>query len=523
MKKKLGALCLSFFGLISVLSLPAIAATDMNDIVFEVEQFYVTGDIPAKEEAINEVLLAANGKKYNLSELQAVAKSVEQILRDAGYAFYRIVLPPQTLDSGKVTLKSISFSLGKVEIKGNDYFDDINIRRSLPSLSEDSPLNTYELAESLKVANHNSSKQVKLIFKQSEVADKVEAEISVAEERPYNMSLMFNNAGTTDSGIFRLTAAVQHNNLWNLDHSFNASYTTSPSHADEVMQYGFSYNMPIYVLKGWLSGYYAKSDMNTGVVAGGFDISGSGEMYGLHYLQYLPKFKSYEHWFNVGIDNRFFDNNILFETANIGTDVRSVPFSLRYKAELPWKSAQFKFHIEWAKNIDFGGHNTQADYSATRSGARRDWDLLRYGMSARIYKAQWLFSAAFTGQYSDMPLISGEQIGLGGTYSIRGYKERESSADSGLVLHLEVHTPRWHDANMVTFYDYGYGSQRAPLAGELKSWDLSSLGVGFRWQWKKYIFASLDWAFALNDAPINQFNNTQAGASRLHGNIMLRY
>jgi len=498
-------------------------ATDLNDITFKVDRFLLSGEVPGKRQEIDEILTAVQGKQYNLKELQQVAKRVETVIRQQGYAFYRVTVPPQTLSEGQITLNIIAFSLGKVNIKGNEYFDDNNIRRSLPALSEDNPLNTHALAESLKVANYNASKQVKLTFKQSEVADKVEAEIVVAEERPYHASLIFNNAGTKDTGYFRLTAALQHNNLWNLDHTFNASYTTSPGHADEVMQYGVSYNMPIYFLKGWLTGYYAKSDVDTGVVAGGFDISGSGEMYGFHYLQYLPKFKRYEHWFNIGIDNRFFDNNIIFEQQNIGTDVRSVPFSMQYKGEIPWKNMQFNFNIEWAKNIDVGSHNSNLSYAISRVGAKKDWDLIRYGVTATTNYHQWLFRLIFNGQYTDDTLISGEQIGLGGTYSVRGYKERESSADSGDVLHLEVHTPSWKNINLLTFFDYGHGSQRSTFPGEPKDWDIASLGIGARWQWRKYIFANIDLAFALKDAPELQSNPTNAGDNRIHGSIVLRY
>jgi len=304
-----------------------VGAIELNDIRFHVDRFKLSGELPAKEKEINALLEAGKDKQYSLKQLHALAQKVEAEIRAEGYAFHRVVVPPQSLSKGEVQFNIVAFTLGAVDIKGNEYFDNANIRRSLPSLVEEQPLNTTALKNALKVANYNQSKQVKLTFKQSKVADKVAATLFVAEQRPYNASLIFNNAGTKETGRFRLTAAIQHNNLWNLDHSFNASYTLSPDHAAEVMQYGVSYKMPIYQLKGWLTGYYAKSDANTGVVAGGFYISGSGEMYGFHYLQYLPKIEGYTHWLNIGIDNRFFDNNILFKQQNIGVDVRSTPFS----------------------------------------------------------------------------------------------------------------------------------------------------------------------------------------------------
>lgn len=523
-RKKLLLLCIINLCLIIV---PTISnAKDVNEISFEVKKFTLKGDIPETLSGVEAILLGAEKKKYTLKGLRKLAQDVESAIRKQGYAFHRVIVPPQSLIAGNVNLKVISFALGDITITGNEYFDDENIRRSIPALQEGDAINTYKLSQALKVANYSASKQLKLTFKQSEISNKVKAEIGVIEERPYHISLIGNNAGTSDTGSFRLTLALEHNNLWGLDHSINASYTTSPGHAEDIIQYGISYNIPVYSLKGWVTGYYVSSDADTGKVAGGFDISGSGQMYGVHYLQYLPKFKRlkyYEHWFDIGIDSRFFDNDILFGQDNIGSNVRSVPINLRYQGEFPWKDMKFNFHIEWAKNTGAGSYNNQSDYENNRYGAVQNWDLIRYGMSSSVNFLQWQFRANFSGQYTDQALISGEQIGLGGTYSIRGYSERETGADSGNILHLEMHTPEWKDLHLLTFFDYGQGRRRAAQAGELENWHISSVGLGARWHWQRYLSVSLDWAVALNEVPSTLTNRTQAGDSRLHGSIMLRY
>jgi len=494
-----------------------------EDIRFQVDQFILVGELPGEADTINQLLGNAQGKSYSLTSLQALSKRIEYILHDDGYTFYRVILPPQSLADGVVNFKIIAYNLGAIEIIGNDYFDENNILRSMPALQKETPLNTHDLAETLKVANHHPAKQIYLTFKQSETEGKVDAEISVAEQRPYNISLIMNNAGTKDSGYYRITAAVQHNNLWNLDHSFNASYTTSPDHADSVIQYGFDYNAPIYPLKGWLSAYYVYSDIDTGIVAGGFNVSGTGEMYGISYQQYLPRIENYEHWLTAGLDNRFFDNNIQFEFQEIGTDVRSTPFHLGYRAEYPWKSTLFSYNVQWLRNVGYGSYNSALDYNLARLGADNNWDAFRYGFDISSYLGEWLFKLNFNGQHSPDLLIPGEQIGLGGTYSVRGYQERETSADSGQVLRLEVNTPHWYGIYLASFFDYGHGRQTATLPEEPSEWNIGSLGFGGRWQWRNYIFVSVDLAFALMDAPQTQEQNTRAGDNRVHASIILRY
>lgn len=504
----------------SVMVNQSIAETP-QPIRFLVDQFIVLGASPLSSDEIEELLKPYQHKQYDLSHLQKVAKALELAIRDQGFAFYRVVLPPQTLSEGQVKLRVISFAINKIDVEGNEHFDNDNIKASLPGLIQGESPNTQSLSEYLKVSNRHPSKQTKLTFKQSETVDSIDAKIDVTDQRPYNATLIINNTGTETTGEFRLTGAVQHSNLWNMDHIVNGSYTTSPDHADTVQQYGVNYSAPIYPLKSWLSAYYAYSDVDNGVIASDFTVTGSGEMYGIHYLQYLPRLGRYEHWLDIGIDNRFFINDIKFLNQPIGTDVRSVPFSILYKGEIPWAMLLFNYHIQWVTNTDFGGHNTQQHYSNSRFNAKQDWDLIRYGANLKSNLGQWWFTANFSGQYSHKPLISGEQLGIGGSYTVRGYNERETSADTGEILKLEVHTPRWQGINLLTFFDYGHGRQQNTLPGVKQTWTFSSVGIGARWQWRQHLLASIDLAHALDDGIST--DGTQAGTNRIHASLVLRY
>lgn len=493
-------------------------ATTPEEISFEVNDFVIEGDSPLLKEEIDQQLQSEGHKRHTLLSLQKVGKELEQFIRSKGHAFYRVVLPPQTLNNGIISLKVVDFKVSDIEVSGNQYFDKDNIIASLPGLKQGESPNTRNIAEYIKVANRHPAKQVKLTFKQSDAVDSIKANIVVSDQRPYQASLIINNTGSETSGEFRMTAAVQHANLWNMDHILNGSYTSSPDNLSNVQQYGVNYSIPLYKLKSWLSAYYAYSNVDTGVVANDFDVTGSGEMFGIHYLQYLPRIARYEHWLDLGIDNRYFINDIRFLGTQIGTNVRSVPFSAMYKGGYEWPLTKLGFYLQWLKNTDLGGHNTQQHYIATRLNSKQDWDLYRYGVNITGNLKRWIFSVKLTGQYANSSLISGEQIGLGGSYSVRGYNERETSADAGEVVNLEIYTPRWKGLNFLTFYDYGHGRKQDVQPGELKKWTVSSIGVGARWQWKTHVQTRVDLAHTLEQA-----GSTNAGTNRIHASIILRY
>jgi len=496
------------------------AAPPPAEITFSVKKFTLEGPSPLPSETIQDYLQPLQNRSYTLNSLLEVTQGLERIIRTKGYPFYRVGLPPQTLSGGEVKLSIVSFLLDQIQVTGNQYFSKDNILQSLPFLKPGQSPNIKGLSETIKVANKHPSKQLAITFKESASDGKIDANISVADQRPFQATAILNTIGTPGTGDFRITAALQHSNLWGWDHILNGSYTTSPNHADKVQQYGFSYSIPWYSLGGWFNAYYAHSNVNNGTVASDLAITGSGDMYGFHYQQLLPKWNLYDHWLDIGLDNRLFTNNITFLGTAINNDVRSVPVSIEYKAEFPWHTAQLGYNIQWVSNTGIGNLNDQTSYSNVRTHAHQNWNALRYGANVQYAIDQWTLNTTFSGQYTEEPLIAGEQLGLGGTYIIRGYQEREISADKGELLNFEITTPQYYQVNLFTFYDFGHGHNIGALAGETKNWDLHSTGVGAHWQWRKHLLATVTYAQALSDASAT---GTQAGYSRIHATIIVRY
>ncbi len=489
---------------------------------FMVNKFSVEGESIASILSDSEVtayLKPLQEKPYNLKELQDVGKGLETMIRDEGFAFYRVILPPQSLNSGEVKLKIIAFNVGNIHVEGNEHFSTYGVLASLPELERDVSPNTHDLAAAVKVANKHPSKQIQLTFKQSETEDKIDANIKVTEQpRPYQFSLGFNNTGSDSSGEYRLTGGVQYSNLWGLDHVINASYTLPPDYADTIKQYGGTYALPIYQLNSWVNMYYASSSSNNGVVATDLTITGAGEMMGIHYQQFLPKWEKYEHSLDIGLDNKHFINDVQFKKVQLGSNVRSAPFSIAYKAEYPFEDIRSNYFAQWAINTGLGSDNTDTLYVKSRAGSNSSWQLFRYGATFMSSFKEWSLSASLTGQYSKDPLIAGEQIGIGGSYDVRGYEQRETGADNGQIVKIELTSPAWEKINAFVFYDYGHGSKEKPQAGELKQWSLSGTGIGAKWQWREYIASSLTFATALNDA-----TSTHAFNNRLLLNVNMRY
>lgn len=488
---------------------------------FQVNRFELEGTVPVDQAFIDELLTPYQNQSHSVESVLEVSAVLEKALHDEGYSFYRVVLPEQPVGkSGIVKLKIVAFTLGTIDIDGNKHFDDENIFNALPGLVIGESPNPNDLVHELKVASHHPLKNVRLTFKQSKTVNQLRATVDVVDAKPDNFALILSNTGSDSTGDYRLTGSYQHTNLFNKDHILNLSYTTSPEQTGDVKQYGGSYSLPIYSQRAWLTGYMVQSDVDSGTIAG-LDISGAGTMMGLHYLRYLGRIDTYEHWLDVGFDDRLFENDILFGTFSLIPDVRSAPISLTYKGEFPWRQQQFNFHVQYNANTGMGSDNNKLAYWGNRLYAERNWSHMRYGMTVTHAYKGWELKGNLSGQYTDDILISGEQFGLGGATSVRGYEEREISKDNGYTIKLEVSRPWFEKTRLVGFADFGEGSSENVLPGDPpKTQTIASIGAGIRWQYENKFLASIDLAHALKEGAAGQ---TDDGDNKIHATVMMNF
>lgn len=490
-----------------------------QDTRFAVTAYSVDGDNPLSAADTQSLLAPYTGEAMTIDRLQAAASVLENALKDRGYGFLRVIIPPQDA-RGTITLRVLAFKLNNVNVSGNKAFSTDNIRRSLPALAGGATPNLREIARAQALANDHPSKQVAVTIQQGRTPDTVDAAVKVDDAAPLQFFASLDNTGTKQSGHTRLGIGMSHSNLFDRDHSMTATYTTSPDgHRQDVQQYGIYYRAPVYAWNGALSGYYTKSDSNSGVVANFFNVSGSGEFYGLRWTHRLLPFGSYSHAAEFGIENRFFGSNVLFNNVAIGTDVRSQPLLLRYTGRLDGADYGLRGNLEFAHNLGGGSSNTDAAYAANRAGAGKDWQAWRYGFEGSKALGGWIATAKMRGQMSNDALIAGEQFGLGGSAGVRGFEEREGTGDQGLLGTLELTTPLLTDGlRAVLFTDAGQVRNHQAAAGIQARESAAGIGVGLRWQWRRNFSATLDWAQVLNGA-----GTSNKGDNRVHASLAFRY
>ena len=530
--KGLGNASRALAGLVGVVFVAMVAPAQAETPVvrFEVTRFVVEGENPLSEARTQEVLGPFLGAHAGVDGLLAAADALERAVQEAGVAFQRVVLPPQSLEEGRVTLRVAVFKVAQVEVRGARHHSEANIRRSLPALREGETPDTGALSRELSAANRLPWKSATLTFRESEtVAEGLDAVVEVEDRRPWLVWSGLDNTGSAATGPWRWSVGASAGNLFDRDHTVHASHVTSPGHGSQVRQWAVSYEAPVPALGGSVSGYYLRSEVDTGRVLDVFDVSGEGVFGGVFYTQELRRRGRLTHRLSVGVDDRHFDNDVVPAGALAGLaldlappPVRSRPVSVGYGAEYAAGDWGLDVWVRYARNLRSGGSNDDAVYGLNREGARARWDALRGGATLSwSLPGQWSVRGLLEAQMANEALIAGEQFGLGGVHSVRGFSEREVAGDDGVRGGLELWSPGLGASGVrfLGFVDAGrvFTARGAGASPEDTRDALASLGAGLRWSGKEHVSLRLDVATILEGT------GTREDGVRGHLSLLVQY
>jgi len=484
---------------------------------FEIQRYTVEGNTLLAQSDIDAVLAPYTGKDRNFGDIQRGIEALQEAYVSRGYNAVRVSLPEQDIRAGRVRLVVLEARINRVRVQGNRFFDETNLKAGFPSLREGAAPNTRNISRDAQLVNENPAKQASIALQAADDPGKVDATIRVSDEQPWRISAFLDNTGTPSTGYYRLGAGYQHANMFNRDQVLNAQVITSPGHVSDVKIFGVGYRVPLYGAGGTVDAIAGYSSVNSGTVQDLFNVSGKGRVFGVRYTQLLGRIDTYEHRAAFGFDYRAYDNDVTFvgTTVALVPDVTVRPLSLSYIGRLSQVGRDLSFNVSVSRNIPGGSNGGEEAIASQRLGAKAKYTITRLGLAyTQLLPSDFIVRAAVNAQQTGDLLIPGEQFGMGGADSVRGYYEREVANDVGRRFSLEVYGPdlgprfgkTWR-ARALVFADAARGHDnepaRDPLVPENK---LGSFGLGLRVSMGKSLAGRLDVA-----------RPTQAAGTRVKG------
>ncbi|MBI5793349.1 MAG: ShlB/FhaC/HecB family hemolysin secretion/activation protein [Rhodocyclales bacterium] len=535
-----------FVGLLAVAILAAgsLKTAFAQDAAFDIVRFQVEGNTILAAERVQVLVAPFVGKRKVYGDVQKALEALEDEFRRLGFGTVQVYVPEQELTSGVVRLQVSEGVVGKVTIAGNKYFDNANVRASLPQLKEGAAPNMRQLSENVQLANESPAKQVEVTLGVSEDEGKVDVKVEVKEEDPERFYVTLDNSGTKASGKHRVGVSYQNANIGNSDQVLTVAYTTAvdppggmkilssrvfPWQDDSGVKvdiFSVGYRLPLYSLGDSIDLIYGNSSTNTPsntpTLGTGLAINGKGEVFGLRYNHIFPRAGEYTSRLVLGFDYKYMNARctnpatgapftIDPPTATAGCTPHTFrPVSATYSGQWQKPGEAIDFNIGFVHHLfpmgteytfvpappEAGGTDRYSAVSGYRS--KDEFSALRYGGSyAAAIAGDWLLRVAANGQHANNALPVGERLGLAGQNAVRGFLERAVAVDRGLVANFEAYSPdiaaglgvpgnlKW-----LVFFDAARGFNLNPSLNQRVN--IASLGVGLRYNLKKDISARVD-------------------------------
>lgn len=508
----------------------ALATSGTPDRRIDVRGFQVSGATLLDADTVQAVLAPFKGQR-NLAELRVAAQALQARYVAEGYGAVVAYLPSQAIEDGVIGITVLEGRLSEVAVEGTRRTSPAQIRAALPTLREGETPRVRRIDGELQMANENPGRQVGVLLGPGAQPGQVKATVQVQESDPQRWQLNLDNSGNRRTGRYRASLGWQHADLTGRDDVLSVQLQTSPTAADAVAVVSGGYRYP---LPGWLSAldlFAAYNDVDGGTSAtpaGDLNFNGRGRVAGARWTRYLPRLGEFDQRFMVSLEQRAYLNQCSITglpagaCGAAGESVTVHPLTVEWATQRggEWSAGG---NLSATTNAGLGGrYGDAAQFEAVRPGAPARYVVLRGGGFITVPVLEdWAFTARANGQWAMHPLVPGEQFGLGGAFTVRGYEEREVTGDSGLLAALELAAPRIGlsvaavpmTLQFVAFGDAGITRNRnlAACNGTQLHCTLASAGLGARLGIGSHVQTRLHLATALEDGA-----NTVRGDWRAH-------
>lgn len=483
----------------------------------QVTGFQVQGNSLLPDEQLQAALAPFAGQR-TAQELQRAAAALQALYAQAGYGGVVAFVAPQSAADGVVTITVVEGRLAQVQVTGQRQFGENNVRASLPALAEGRTPRLKLLDAQITMANENPAKQVQVLLQPGARAGETDARVTVIEQPLQHWTATLDNRGNQRTGRLRASLGWQHANLSDRDDVLTLNAQTAPDKPSAVKVLSGSYRLPLYAQRSFVDAYAAWSDVDggtTSTVAGALSFAGRGRLAGVRGTLLLPRWGEADQRLALALDYRAYLNSC--EIAGLppgacgpaGESVSVQPLSLEYALQRPG-AVTWGLAIGLHHNLQLGGgHARSSQFEAVRAGAEPHFTALRgtFFIGGAPMEG-WDLQLRAAGQFTDHAMVPGEQFGIGGAASVRGYRERELAGDRGLQATVELTGPDLlrtgggATLRALGFVDAGWVANRAglPCETDRDECSLRALGLGLRGtagRWQAQLFL----ARALKAAP----------------------
>lgn len=474
----------------------------VDELTFEVHDVRITGATAFSEQELRGIAEPLVGNRATLSDILAVAETIEARYLAAGYILSRAFVPRQRISEGVFQITVVEGYVKEVAVEGGDEATRNRILRLLDPVKRVRPLDRPTLERALLVGNDLPGVSASALVRPSPDEPGAADLVVTLAQAPFNIVANADNRGSKFTGRWNLSADTALNSLFGFGEQIVlGAATTGDFEEKRAFQARLAQPIGSDGLVGTLGALVTKGKPGAGLAA--FDIV-TDSFAASTRLSY-PVYRS--RGFTLVLDGGFTWQDAKVDALDVGISrdhwrVADVSASV---SETGFLAGATSATLGLAKGLEILGASPSESAEISRALGRTDFTKL----TATVRRTQLIeggFSAGLTalGQYSFDSLIAGEEVSFGGSNIGRGYDPGAIAGDHGIGAALELRyderfTEIWLEAAQpYLFFDAARTWSREPTRpGD----SLRSAGLGVRLGFVAGLSGTLEVARTLTGVP----------------------
>jgi hemolysin activation/secretion protein len=503
-----------------------------------VREFQITGNHVFSTGTLQRQINGYRNRAINADDIEQARQELTLFYINHGYVNSGVILPDQDGSDGIIRFQVVEGQLTSIRLKGNRWFRPWWLRNEIRR-GAGRPLNFNKLKETLQLLRENPTiSQINAELQPGGVPGESILDVTIKDTQPFRFALELNNKRPPSDGAEILNAHFTDLNLTGHNDVFDVVYGIANSKGASTFQdfdfsgldnVGGSYTFPVTPWATTLEVHGSRS--NTSILEQPFttlDINSKLEQYGVTLRQPVYRTPANEIALSITAEKRRDETFLLGQRFSLSPGaVNGVTndFVLRIAQEFVNRSQVHVLALRSTFNIGIDA------FDATDSGMEPNSTFFYWLGQAqyvrRLFNTDTLLVARLNGQISANPLFSLEQFVLGGSDSVRGYRENTILRDNGIFASVEVRVPVWtgKEKNVLLaiapFVDVGTGwntlsesntgnntGNPAPPSDHATE-TLTSTGLGLIFTPYRRVQAVVYWGYGFNRDLIQQHHNLQ--------------
>lgn len=376
-----------------------------------------------------------------IDQINEALRQITKQYVDAGYVTTRAYIPAQDLSTGILKITVVEGYVEGLRIDGTEGDDGFRLGTAFPGV-DGGALNLRDIEQGLDQMNRLQSVSAKMRL---EPGSKQGASVIVVEEEktlPFHVTFATDNTGSKSTGENQRSVTLEADNLLRLNDYWSLQMkgdTTAAAAEHDSDSYSGFFSVPYGY---WTVSASASHFRYLSLVQGtnqAFESKGTSRSYAVTVSRRLHRDQDSKTDFDISLTHKNDRNFVAGSLLTASTRRQTIAgFELGHQRRALGGALDISIGLDQGLRWFNAKQDLEDDSGGPQAQFRKGTLDLSYQTYLPTEPVTFGYSLSASGQVSRDTLYSGQQMGIGGLYSVRGFKEDTLTGDTGGYVRNEI-------------------------------------------------------------------------------------